>query len=94
MSCYLFPAAIKLICTAANNPLCLVIEERKPGLTSGIRDLDSHDVSEGATVNNKHLALDSYESLNAIAGIWYCNKVRLPQHALFIVLLASFAPVT
>jgi hypothetical protein len=24
----------------------LVIEERKPGLTSGIRDLDDHDVPE------------------------------------------------
>jgi hypothetical protein len=43
---YLFPYPIKLISTAADDPLCLVIEERKPGLTSGIRDLDDHDVPE------------------------------------------------
>lgn len=46
MSFYLFSDPIKLICAAADDSLCLIIEKGQPGLTSGIGDLDHHDVPE------------------------------------------------
>jgi len=44
---YLFPDPIKLVSTAANDLLGMLIEHGHPCLTSGIRDLEDHDVSEG-----------------------------------------------
>jgi len=44
---YLFPDPIKLVSAAANDLLSMLVEHGHPCLTSGIRDLEDHYVSEG-----------------------------------------------
>jgi hypothetical protein len=46
---YLFPDPIKLVCTAANDSLSMLIEDGDPCLTRWIRELDDHDVPERAS---------------------------------------------
>lgn len=44
----LFPNPIKLVGATANDLLCMLVENGHPSLTSGIRDLGHHDVSQRA----------------------------------------------